>query len=65
MQVLFIEGRRDGYTVKQCGKTITVGKLRELLEEYDDSTPIYLDNDNGYTFGMIDEWTIRLDEAEE
>lgn len=50
---LFINTRRDGYSPTQCGHTITVGELMELLEDYDESTPIYFKNDDGYTYGSI------------
>ena len=53
---LFIEGRRDGYTPEQC-ETITVGKLIEILQEYDGDMEVYLRNDNGYTYGSIDEFS--------
>lgn len=52
---LFIDGRRDGYEPKQCYKTITVGEMIEILQQYDNDTEIYLKNDNGYTYGSIDE----------
>lgn len=53
---LFIEGRRDGYSPEQC-KTITVGELIEILKEYDEDMEVYLRNDNGYTYGSIDEFS--------
>lgn len=53
MQILFIEGKRNGYDIEGCGKTLTVGDLIELLSEYDEDAPIYLRNDNGYTYGSI------------
>ena len=53
MNVVFINGNRDGYSIKQCGDTLTVGELKELLEDFNDDTPIYLNNDNGYTYGSI------------
>lgn len=53
MQILFIEGKRNGYNIEQCGETLTVGELIELLSEYDEDTPVYLRNDNGYTYGSI------------
>ena len=51
---LFIEGRREGYTPGQCGSTMTVGELIEFLQEFDEEMPVYLNNDNGYTYGSID-----------
>lgn len=50
---LFIEGRRNGYTPNQCGTTMTVGELIEQLQDYDEDTPVYINNDEGYTYGNI------------
>ena len=52
---LFIKGRRDGYAPEQCYETITVGEMIEILKQYDEDTEIYLKNDNGYTYGSINE----------
>lgn len=49
--ILFIEGRRNGYHPSQCGKTMTVGELIRFLS-----------NDNGYTYGNITEDSITDDE---
>lgn len=53
-KVLYIEGRRTGYSPDQCGETMTVGELIDKLSQYDRNIPIYLENDNGYTYGNID-----------
>lgn len=53
MAKLFIQGRRDGYSPDQCGKTMSVGELIALLEDYDEDAKVYLSNDNGYTYGRI------------
>lgn len=53
MAKLFIQGRRDGYSPDQCGKTMTVGELIAQLEDYDEDAKVYLSNDNGYTYGRI------------
>jgi len=52
---LTIEGRREGYAIDQCRKSMTVGELISYLENWDDDMEIYLDNDNGYTYGSITE----------
>lgn len=57
--MLFIEGNRDGYSPKQCGRTMTVGKLREYLDNFDEDCFVYLKNDNGYTYGSITEMNIN------
>ena len=55
MQVLYIEGRRNGYGIEQCGRTMTVAELIEYLSQFDEELPVYLSNDQGYTYGNIDE----------
>lgn len=55
MNVLYIEGRRNGYDPDQCGRTMTVSEMIDFLSQFDGDLPIYLNNDGGYTFGNIDE----------
>ena len=64
---IYIEGKRNGYAPDQCGKTLTVGELIAILSDFDEDTPIYLRNDNGYTYGSITELDIEevFDEDEE
>ena len=57
-KALFIDGARDGYHPTQISETMTVGELIAMLSYYDDNTPIYIQNDNGYTYGGITDWTI-------
>lgn len=59
MRALYINGNRNGYSPEQCGETLTVRELIELLKGFDDDLPIYLCNDNGYTYGSIEEWDIE------
>ena len=62
MNVLYIDGRRNGYGPDQCGKTMTVSEMIDFLSQFDGDLPIYLNNDNGYTFGNIDEDSFKEDE---
>lgn len=62
MKALFIEGNRNGYCASQCGKTLTVGELIEILSEFDDDRPVFLRNDNGYTYGSITEQSLNTSE---
>lgn len=62
---LFIEGRRNGYGPEQCGRTFTVRELIEWLDQFEDDTEVYLKNDNGYTYGNIDDYSFELEEQEE
>lgn len=56
---IYIEGRRNGYNPTQCGKTMTVGELMAYLEQFDEDAKIYLKNDNGYTYGSIDDYSFE------
>lgn len=62
MQVLYIEGRRNGYGPDQCGRTMTVAELIDYLSQFDEELPVYLSNDQGYTYGNIDEGSFEEDE---
>ena len=56
---------RDCYTVEQCGKTITVRELIDILSEFDEDTEIFFKNDDGYTYGYITDRRIELEYIEE
>lgn len=58
-EYITIEAKREGYDVDQIGYTVTVGDLISYLNQWDEDTPIYISNDNGYTFGAIT--TSRID----
>jgi hypothetical protein len=62
---LIITAHRNGYSPKQCGKTLTVSELIEVLQNYDEDLPVYLSHDNGYTFGSISENDLNEDDEEE
>lgn len=59
-QILFIEGRREGYGIDQIRNTMTVGELIDFLSELDEDAKVYLNNDNGYTYGSITDWSIEV-----
>ena len=63
--VLFINGKRNGYLPEQCGRTLTVGELIEILQGCDPDMEVYLKNDNGYTYGSITDYDIYEDEVDE
>ena len=65
MNGLFIEGRRNGYSPEQCGDTLTVKDLIEELQNYDEDLPVYLSNDNGYTYGNITSSSFEEEELDE
>lgn len=62
---LYIEGRRNGYSPDQCGRTMTVQELIEYLEQFDGDTEIFIKNDGGYTYGNIDETSFEEGDEED
>lgn len=54
MKEIFIETRHNGYNTEQCGSTLTVKELIEILEDFNEDSPIYFSNDGGYTYGSIE-----------
>lgn len=65
MNVIYIDGKRNGYGPEQCGRTLTVGEMINFLAQFDEDAPIFLRNDNGYTYGNIDEYSFEEAECEE
>ena len=59
---LIITAHRNGYETKQCGSTMTVRELIEVLDNYDDDLKVYLSHDNGYTYGSINEGDLNESE---
>ena len=53
---------REGYTIDQIKRTMTVAELRDFLEGFYRETPVYLSFDNGYTYGGITEEKFELEE---
>ena len=57
MNAVVIEARREGYAMNQIRKTMTVRDLIEMLEEFDEDSPVYVGNDpqsyGFYTYGGI------------
>ena len=62
---ILIEGRRNGYSPEQCGRTMTVGELIEYLGQFDEDAEVFLNNDNGYTYGNISYDSFEESENEE
>lgn len=59
MDKLIYSTFRDGYSIDQVERTMTVRELINFLENYDDDTPVYLSFDNGYTYGGVNEGRFR------
>ena len=59
---VIINARREGYGTDQIRRTMTVGELISVLEQFDEETPVYIGNDRKdygwYTYGGINEWDV-------
>lgn len=65
-RVVYIDGRRDGYAPEQISdQTMTVREFIDNLESYPDDALVMLNNDSGYTFGIVDWSSTRLEEFSE
>ncbi len=62
--VIYLKTKRTGYAPDQCGHTMTVGELIDQLGEFEENTPVYFKNDNGYTYGSITRYDIEEGEYE-
>ena len=60
MEMLKIECPRTAYSPSGIGKTMNVGELKELLDQYPDDMPVCTSHDNGYTYGPILEMNIDV-----
>lgn len=65
MECLVMLAEREGYSKLQVRRTMTVGELIEMLQEYDEELPVYLSHDSGYTFGGITEDRFEVQDMEE
>lgn len=66
MEYLEIGARRDAYSVDDViERTLTVGELVDILEEYEDDTPVILSHDGGYTYGALHEGRITLEKTDD
>lgn len=68
---LILNTKRQGYGTDQCGETLTVGELIELLQYYDEDMKVYFGNDYRgsywYTYGSIteDDLCFESDESDD
>lgn len=53
-RALVFEAERTGYSIDQVSRPMTVGELKEFLEDFNDDTLFILSHDGGYTYGSID-----------
>lgn len=58
MRFVGINGNRDCYHPEQM-ESCTVGEFINYLQYFDEDMPLYLVNDNGYTYGSLSESDIE------
>ena len=57
--MVLLKTNRSGYTPKQVEDgTITVRELIDILENCNKNDKVFFSNDNGFTYGYINEDTI-------
>ena len=56
---LVLEANRTCYGLEQLDNTMTIRELIEMLENYDEDMKVCVSNDNGYTYGEINEDDFR------
>ena len=54
MKAVVFGVRREGYGIDQVeAGAMTVGELKEMLEQLDDDALVIMSHDNGYTYGSL------------
>lgn len=61
---VILETTRQGYDTSQCGHTLRVRDVIELLQGMDEDAEVFFSNDNGYTYGALN-WDTIQEVAEE
>lgn len=56
MKTVLIEARRTSYSLKGCGRTMTVGELINWLDQFDEDAKVYLSHDDCNEYGPIDDY---------
>lgn len=65
MDKLIINASRDAYSTKDIISTMTIGDLKEFLEDFEDDSPIYISFDRGYTFGALKKYNFDIEYGED
>ena len=54
MKAVVFEVSREGYGIDQVeAGAMTVGELKDMLEDLDDDVIVIMSHDNGYTYGSL------------
>ncbi len=52
-RAIVFDALREGYGIDQIENPMTVGELKEFLEDFNDDVLFILSHDSGYTYGSI------------
>lgn len=59
--MVFLKTNRSEYDANSAAKcSMTVGELIEVLENFRQTDKIVFSNDNGYTYGYVDEDCVSM-----
>ena len=53
-KAVVFDAPRTGYSIEQIINPMTVGDLKELLEEMEDDIIVVASHDRGYTYGTLE-----------
>ena len=60
-QIVTLKTSRDYYDAKECAEySISVEELMEILSRCPNDAKVVFSNDNGYTYGIVDNNTIKV-----
>lgn len=60
-QIVTIKTSRDYYDAKECAEySLSVEELMEILSRCPNDAKVVFSNDNGYTYGIVDNNTIKV-----
>ena len=59
--IVALKTNRDYYDAKECAEnSMSVGEFMDMLSNYPRDSKIVFSNDNGYTYGVVGNITIKV-----
>lgn len=59
--IVTLKANRDFYDAKECAEnSMSVGEFMDMLSNYPSDAKIVFSNDNGYTYGVVGYFTIKV-----
>ena len=60
-QIITIKTSRDYYDAKECAEySLSVAEVMDMLSNYPSDAKVVFSNDNGYTYGIVDNNTFKI-----